>query len=1373
MSNFANKVLSVVSGLAVVATAVIPTGVSAALSPLAAANELAGLGIIVDQSSDAAAYRLADTISREELSKVISQLGGLTAVEGDSVYQDTDFASWSEKYAKALNEAGYAASNALFNPKSNTSKVEALKWVMEARDIDSGEGSSWQEARVNGAVDAGIAQSFSDYNTDVTRGEVFVWAAEALNVGEEDDILGDILNGLDDEEDDTPTTPTVSSGELTVSVSPETPVSATIPGGVNGLPVAKFDFTAGSSDVTVSQITIKRRGLSDEETIDSLAVFSTKGRASNDKDDNQENDTEAQLTLTDGGVTIQAGETETLTIVVDIPTLADEPSVESDEFFIELIDVVSTDSDVTLSNLVSNTIRIGSVDAPTLTFEPSSSVSDPTLGEKQADIFEFEIEGDDDEDVVLTSVTFEGSSDAEDDLANFSLVYNNDVIATTASMRDDYLTFTFPDGFVIEEDKTEDFIVKADVIEGATDVITFTIDEPLDVNATSTKFGYGASINIDQVDTTGDLGTITIEAGELTIVEIDADFDEIREDKDNVVLGKFELTNVAGQNLELQEMGIFVDLQAGGAFIDNGNGGGISGDNVQNGTEPLLTVENMFEDFEIYNETTGQSYELTVEGFANVYEEDNIDIVIDEGVTVWAIRADTADEIGNFDNARFELSFTTGEIKSTGGFLVEEQDDDEVVTDITPSQVSFNSIDGSESGVQISAVPLSDVVVVRGADDVEALKFEVEADESSDVSVDEFTVTVTRGAATTAPAADIAVSGNSASTITPDLYELTPVNPVVGDVFSVTLSTGEVIAFTATANTVANVTAGMAANVNASAVANVTATDNGTTVTLSVPSTTTITSAATNGGGLDNQDLTNTGPVAGTSVTTNTNTITVNSATNNATYKVTVNGTSFSFKADDTATVAEVVAGLASAINNTDGESTTATTVVLTDSAAITVTNDNTGTTATGVPATNQEIAQVQLYQGSTLLDSVSGSDIGTNGEAVFDEFADILIKANDTETFSVTIDIVDGIDAVNNSDYNVTLTAADIDDDENDDIDVDLSGVNAIDSTKSITVANFGVVTITNDASNAANEDPKTILAGSTNVVVFSADVQSVNESTDVEEVVFTIAGATAAQLKDAVLNASLYLDGVLIDTNTSGDIAPAGANTIVFDDLTNLIIAEANSELELAITTDLIGFQENGVTLAGLSVSDVQLKEIDGVDSGNDLADGPVTSVATSAQAFSIVSGLVTPTVATSLNASATPELTLSLNNGSNKNDNDNSTPNSTIDTLRFSVLGSTTGLTFNLTNVDDSSDIVAGAVAANVVTFDLTTMTDVNNRTLSSSNTETFRVSIGNTATGNTASLKLLEDGVTYSFATNAGATGLTTNLADELDLGSRTY
>ena len=94
MSTFAKKVTSAVAGLAIVFSVESPiAGVSAAFSGLEAAQELATLAIIEDQSANPADYRLGDSSSREELSKVISKLAGLTADSSDSVYLDTDFAS--------------------------------------------------------------------------------------------------------------------------------------------------------------------------------------------------------------------------------------------------------------------------------------------------------------------------------------------------------------------------------------------------------------------------------------------------------------------------------------------------------------------------------------------------------------------------------------------------------------------------------------------------------------------------------------------------------------------------------------------------------------------------------------------------------------------------------------------------------------------------------------------------------------------------------------------------------------------------------------------------------------------------------------------------------------------------------------------------------------------------------------------------------------------------------------------------------------------------------------------------------------------------------------------------------------------------------
>lgn len=768
MSTFAKKVTSAVAGLAIVFSVVSPiAGVSAAYTAVDAANKLATLGVIVDQSANPADYRLGDNLPRKEAVKVMMNLSSIAVVDNcNGDFSDLSSADWACKYAETALANGMVAANATFGPDRLLSNIEGLKMVFQGRDLERNDNADWRAGYVDAAVEMGIANNFTDYDTAVTRGQFFIWAANAIDAETttEDpadllcELLGDCpTDPVDPVDPVDPTDPVVVDGDaLEVTLSPATPEGTTIPGAVNGLAVAAFDFTAGVSDVTVSQVSVKRTGLSDSATLESLAIFTSEGRASNAKSDNQDNDTTAQINLDNGGIVIEAGETETLVVVVDV---ASEATAEGDQFALEVVDVVAT-SPVTLGDVKAETMEVGSVDAPTLVFDQSSSVSNPTLGEEGADLFEFEIDNSSDEDVVLRSVTFEGSSDAEDDLMNFELLMDNDVVATTTSMNGDYLTFDLgSNGLTIEEDKTEDFTVRADVVAGAGDTIEFRIDEELDVTADSTKFGYGAAVTITNVDAFGDLGSLTIEAGELTFVEVDAENDEIREDKDNVELGSIKITNIAGQSLEMESFGVNIALDNGGTATLNGN------------TPGDLTVSQLFTDVELYNEDTGSSYELTetvVDGTAggadqdtnSDFEDTNIDVLLPEGTTTWVIRADTAEDIDDFDAATIDLS-----VDVSNDITVVETSDDEEVTDKTPSSLSFNSIDGSESGADVTLYPLADTDVVRGSDDVVMLQFEVEAEQVSDITVDELTVYIDANgsAATNQEVADIKLYQGSVS----------------------------------------------------------------------------------------------------------------------------------------------------------------------------------------------------------------------------------------------------------------------------------------------------------------------------------------------------------------------------------------------------------------------------------------------------------------------------------------------------------------------------------------------------------------------------------------------------------------------------------
>ena len=1209
MSTFVQKATSAVAGLAIAFSIVTPAaGVSAAYDSLGAANKLSSLGIIVDQSANAAAYRLGDNLPRREATKVMMNLTNIEVPNNCSGnFADLTSSDWGCKYAETALANGMVAANVNFRPGELVSKVEALKMVFQGRGLQRDDNADWRAGYVSAAVRLGVATSaFSDYDSAATRGEMFIWAANAIGDTSTDtvatdpsDILCEIFGDCEDTvapsapstPTTTPSTPSTPSApvntaadELVVSLSPSTPDGSTVPGGANGVPVASFDVTAGSSDITLDGFILKRKGLSDEDTLTALAIFGPNGRVSKSRDDSQENDDQANLNFNEDEV-VQAGTTRTFTVVADINRNGISAEVTNDEFAIELLEVETDATVVFEGRLVGETFRIAGVDAPQIVFSTDGTVTDPTLGDTDAEIFKFEIEGADDEDVIVRSITFRSSeTDVEDNLRNFKLTQNNNVLAQTEFTTEEYLTFNLGDGFVIEEDVDLSFVVTADIVEGATDEFAFFIDRNLDVTAISTKFDTVASVDISEVDEEGDLGTLEIEAGELVITRINPEVDEIKEDKDDVILGEFTVRNDSGGDLDLEELGVRVELSGSTPFSP--------GDNAALN----VNVESIFDDFEILNATTGRTDTLELGPIRSgsnptdnitsaIYEDDSLGIQIPEGTTTFVIRADTADTILDFDGVSIELSFNTGRAdRSLGFFVVEEQDDDEEVEDISPSFISFDNLDGIISEAELSANPLATTTAVRGAEEVSVLEFEVEADEASTLEIDEIRIA---GEFVRIPAATVA-----------------------------------------------------------------------------------------SGGGL---------------------------------------------AAIDAATNPE--------------------------------------------PISNQEIAGISIYLDSVtpgnLLEFQGGNEIENGGEITFNDFDNIFIQPNGTQTFHVVIDVIDG-DTVENIGFrNFRVADIDIDDEDNDDVEAIGTAV----SGNRILVTGAGLLTASFDASNEANEDPKTILAGTDNVVVFSLDVQSTNEPTDVEDVVFTLNGPDLTNIRNTVQNAELYLDGIFIDDNTNSDIdVTTGGATITFDDLDDLIIPEQTSELELRLNTNSIGFQRIGSALNNVQVTAVDFTNIEGDESDEDVADVSVLGVG---QPFSFARGTLVPRISTGLNSS-NPTIGVNADLGDNRATNDNTIPNITLNSLTFDVSGTTVGTTIVIENSDGTTQAsaVVAAGTPNIV-FDLAAAGFTpDERIVSSGNEEFFELQITPDAAAEnvTVSIELLRNGLNY---TVEGDT-FTTNASEDLEV-----
>lgn len=1021
MSNLVKKMTSVFAGAAVVLSAVAPiAGVNAAYTSVDAANKLATLGVIVDQSANPADYLLGNEITRRELAKITMNLSSVEVMDVcNGLYSDLPSSDWGCKYAEAGQNAGFFAANPEFRADASVSKWEVLKNVMKARGIEKGDDTDFRKGYVDGAVAAWIiSESFTDYDTAAVRGWIFQVSADAVDSSEDDglgSLFDDLLGGLDDDDDtntDDGTGPVVTGGNVVVSLSPDTPTAATIPGAISGLPVAKFDFTAGNTDVTLTSLTVKRRGLSNSNTLSALAVFTDDGRASKAKDDSQENNTEARLVLTNPGIVIKAGETRTVTVVADVrsATVA-APNTNGDEFAIELVDVVASGDIDGVSNLVANTMRVGWVDAANVVVKADGSVSNVKVGANAAEIFKFKIEWANDEDVILKKITFkgEGSVSEDSELMNYKLELNGNILATTEYGNGKYVTFDLGDGFTIAEGQNERFKVLADVVAWVNETIAFKIDKNLDVTAIGQKYGFGASIDITAVDDavgtligTNELGVISIDAGELSLSDIDAPFSKIRADKDAVVLGSVEITNVSGAPLELQALLIDATLNAA-SFIDDGAGvGGIANDGTKQAGESLTTLDTVFENFEVkFNNTSYDLSSTNGNTMMGSYGDNDLTVPLPEGVTTMVITADTKKHVSG--NTIVNLSINN---IGAAGFKAVEIDEETTVTDITPSSLTFKQVEFITAGAKLSAVPLANATVVRGSKNVVANQFNIKAEEASLVEIDEVKAKI---------------SGYMASAAQVDTITFAGVEDNVGaanEVLTTTITdAGGTSTFTTTVQ--ANTAATAASTVVSAVTTNVTGV-----------STQTYTVAENLG------VVTVTGNTAGVAFSTST-------------------------AVDQTDPTPEI--SVASSVNTTI--------------ASIAVLAAEANKVIASAALYHGSVSDANLIK------SKWGSNIDATGVVTFDSFnKDVMISANTTDTFIVVLTLVDGVDAVGklltiNGVGAIVVTATD---DDGDDIIVTWTAPSA----KVLTVTNSGNVVLAYDVNNTPNKEPKTILGWTSRVV-------------------------------------------------------------------------------------------------------------------------------------------------------------------------------------------------------------------------------------------------------------------------------------------------
>ncbi|MDD3145219.1 MAG: S-layer homology domain-containing protein [Candidatus Gracilibacteria bacterium] len=515
--------------LVTLVSGIFSTGVSAySTSEVEAANALAEANIIVNHSSNSAAYNLDQNVLRQEIAAVARGIAGLdketTYAPVFSDVTETTPNTWAWSSVNALANAGLVAKNAEFRPEANISKAEAVGMVVKAAfgseyAFDATLGTSWQEQVVAFAVANGVVSSFTNYDTAATRGFVFEAGSNAMASGQDDmgNILDELLGGLTG--DDTTTTDTtntgtttdttVKAGDVEVSLNPMSAANGTQIPGTGSILFAKVDFTAGSADVSVDTVELNSLGLAAVPT-GTKVWFEKNGKRLSGK----ASFSSERLAVTSfaPALVVKAGSTETLDLYVELATVSGNDFQFSGK-------ITASSANNNNGSFVTSTLRTANYAVAGTDFTANSSAT--TSVNQSANSLElgrFKLINQDaspeTRDLKFQTVTFRqlGNGDLFD-LSNIVLERNGVVVSSEVAVSGKDLTFVVND--IIKDGTTADYYVKA-VVEtvqnNGGDSYQLSLRNTTDISVVEVLNGFRSTVN----NTGAAFSTYTITGADVT-----------------------------------------------------------------------------------------------------------------------------------------------------------------------------------------------------------------------------------------------------------------------------------------------------------------------------------------------------------------------------------------------------------------------------------------------------------------------------------------------------------------------------------------------------------------------------------------------------------------------------------------------------------------------------------------------------------------------------------------------------------------------------------------------------------------------------------------------------------------------------------------
>ena len=400
---------------------------------------------------------------------------------------------------------------------------------------------------------------------------------------------GDALAALDTKLSDrtqtggvvAPVTPPTSGGALSVALASDNPAANILASLTAFNKVLKFTLTAGSADVSVTGLTLRKSGFAANTVVSGVDVVDAQGVRHGNVASSLTADNDVVLLFAGAPVTVKANSSETLTIRVNLGTAAIAGTLQ---FMLMSAASITANGAVSGSFPVMGnvfTLQSGANSVGTVTVDVAAlNTTGVTLNVDASNVQELSkfaiADSTSIEDVLLSKLTlYNNGTAADSDLKDLQLVAQDGTVLATAQQVAKTVVFDLSAApFTIGKGLTKNFTVRGKIINGAARTIQFTVYNDYDVVVVGKTSGASILPGVGTVDTTFPIGntttvynTVTIGSGSLSFnKDSTSPSSAVTPGANSVVLAKF-FAKPTGENMELRQVTLLITSSTAGGSL--------------------------------------------------------------------------------------------------------------------------------------------------------------------------------------------------------------------------------------------------------------------------------------------------------------------------------------------------------------------------------------------------------------------------------------------------------------------------------------------------------------------------------------------------------------------------------------------------------------------------------------------------------------------------------------------------------------------------------------------------------------------------------------------------------------------------------------